>query len=218
MSRFDLGGPLSRPPYNVVIPSVIEMTGRGERWMDIYSRLLRDRIIFIGTPIDDTVANLVVAQLLLLQSEDPERDIWLYINCPGGSIYDGMAIYDAMQMVKPDVATVCVGKAASFGTVLLAGGAKGKRYALPHATIHIHQPWTPQTGGGQASDIEIHAREILRLRSALHDILAKHTGQPLERIVRDTDRDFYMTAEQAKEYGIIDEILVRSDTAVATTG
>jgi ATP-dependent Clp protease protease subunit len=218
MSRFDLGGPLSRPPYNVVIPSVIEMTGRGERWMDIYSRLLRDRIIFIGTPIDDTVANLVVAQLLLLQSEDPERDIWLYINCPGGSIYDGMAIYDAMQMVKPDVATVCVGKAASFGTVLLAGGAKGKRYALPHATIHIHQPWTPQGAGGQASDIEIHAREILRLRSALHDILAKHTGQPLERIVRDTDRDFYMTAEQAKEYGIIDEILVRSDTAVATTG
>jgi ATP-dependent Clp protease protease subunit len=212
-----MGGPLSRRPYNIVIPSVIEMTGRGERWMDIYSRLLRDRIIFIGTPIDDTVANLVVAQLLLLQSEDPERDIWLYINCPGGSIYDGMAIYDAMQMVKPDVATVCVGKAASFGTVLLAGGTKGKRYALPHATIHIHQPWTPAGAGGQASDIEIHAREILRLRSALHDILAKHTGQPLERIVRDTDRDFYMTAEQAKEYGIIDEILVRSDTPVAAT-
>jgi ATP-dependent Clp protease protease subunit len=186
--------------------------------MDIYSRLLRDRIIFLGTGIDDQIANLVVAQMLLLQSEDPDREIWVYLNCPGGSIYAGMAIYDTMQMLKPEIATVCLGWCASFGTVLLAGGAKGKRFALPHSTIHMHQPWTPQGTAGQATDIEIHAREIMRQRAALNDILAMHTGQPLERIERDTDRDFFMTAEAAKEYGIVDEILVRAESAVGAAG
>jgi ATP-dependent Clp protease protease subunit len=203
------------PNFKSVIPMVIESSGRGERAYDIYSLLLKERIIFLGTPIDDNVANLVVAQLLLLQSEDPDRDIWLYINSPGGAVHAGMAIYDAMQMVKPDIATVCVGLAASFGTVLLAGGTKGKRYALPHSTVLIHQPVVPGGLSGQVSDIEIHAREFLRIRSVLNDILALHTGQPLERIVRDTDRDFFMTAEQAKEYGIVDEILVREPVAVA---
>jgi len=184
---------------------VIETTGRGERGYDIFSLLLKERIIFLGTPIDDTVANLVVAQILFLEHEDPEKDIFLYINCPGGVITSGLAIYDTMQWVRPDVCTICVGLAASMGTILLAGGAPGKRYALPSSTVHIHQPM----GGvsGQAIDMEIQAREIMRLRKLLNDILVKHTGQPEERIAQDTDRNFYMTAEQAREYGIIDEIL-----------
>jgi ATP-dependent Clp protease protease subunit len=194
-----------------LIPYVIETTPRGERGMDIYSRLLRERIIFIGTPIDDQIANLVVAQLLLLRSEDPDKDIQIYINTPGGAIHAGMAIYDTMQYImntgKCRINTVCYGLAASFGAVLLAGGTKGMRQALPNATILIHQPWQQSTGARQASDIEIEAREILRIRSRLNEILSRHTGQPLERIQRDTDRDFYMTAEQAVEYGIIDEVI-----------
>jgi len=191
--------------YNL-IPMVIESTSRGERAFDIYSRLLKERIIFLGTPIDDQVANLVVAQLLFLEHEDPERDIYLYINCPGGVITAGLAIYDTMQWVRPDISTICIGLAASMGTVLLAGGTPGKRYALPNSTIHIHQPMGGVTG--QAIDMEIQAREIMRLRNLLNRILVKHTGQPEERIAQDTDRNFYMTAEQAREYGIIDEILV----------
>ncbi len=188
-----------------VIPMVIETTSRGERGFDIFSRLLKERIIFLGTPIDDQVANLVVAQLLYLEHEDPEKDIYLYINCPGGVITAGLAIYDTMQWVRPDVSTICIGLAASMGTILLAGGAPGKRYALPYSTIHIHQPMGGVTG--QAIDMEIQAREIMRLRRLLNQILVKHTGQPEERIAQDTDRNFYMTAEQAREYGIIDEIL-----------
>lgn len=198
-----------------LIPYVIETTPRGERGMDIYSRLLRERIMFIGSAIDDNVANSVVAQLLLLKSEDPDKDIQLYINSPGGGVHAGMAIYDTMQYItstgKCRIATYCYGLAASFGAVLLAGGSKGYRFALPNATILIHQPWAPQTRGGTASDIEIEAREILRIRSRLNDILAKHTGQPLERIQRDTDRDFYMTAEQAVEYGIIDTVITETN-------
>ena len=192
-------------PSDLVIPSVIETTPRGERGSDIYSRLLRERIVFIGTPIDDTVANLVVAQLLYLQAEDPNKDISIYINSPGGSIYAGLAIYDTMQFIKPDVSTVCMGMAMSMGAVLLAAGAKGKRYALPNSTVLIHQP----LGGaeGQATDIEITAREILRLRQSLYEILVKHTGQTMERIKLDSDRNFYMTAQTAVEYGIVDDIL-----------
>jgi len=194
-----------------LIPYVIETTPRGERGMDIYSRLLRERILFIGTPIDDQIANLVVAQLLLLRSEDPDKDIQMYINSPGGSIHSGLAIYDTMQYIQASgkcrINTYCYGLAASFGAVLLAGGTKGFRFALPNATILIHQPWSQQSGARQASDIEIEAREILRVRARLNEILAKHAGQPLERIQRDTDRDFYMTAEQAKEYGIIDAVI-----------
>jgi len=194
-----------------LIPYVIETTPRGERGMDIYSRLLRERILFIGTPIDDQIANIVVAQLLLLRSEDPDKDIHMYINSPGGAIHAGLAIYDTMQFVtssgKCRIITYCYGLAASFGAVLLCGGSKGERYALPNSTILIHQPWSQQSGARQASDIEIEAREILRVRARLNEILAKHTGQPLERIQRDTDRDFYMTAEQAKEYGIIDAVI-----------
>jgi ATP-dependent Clp protease protease subunit len=194
-----------------LIPYVIETTPRGERGMDIYSRLLRDRIVFVGTPIDENIANLAVAQLLLLKSEDPDKDINMYINSPGGSIYAGLAIYDTMQYVmatgKCKISTICYGMAMSFGTVLLAGGSKGMRYALPNSTIHLHQPWQQGGRGGQASDIEIEAREILRLRSRLNDILAKHSGQPLERIQRDTDRDFFMTADQAVEYGLIDGVI-----------
>ena len=195
-------------PQNVLVPNVIESTPRGERGMDIYSRLLKERIIFIGTPIDDTIANLVVAQLLFLQSEDANKDISIYINSPGGSIYAGLAIYDTMQYIKPDVSTFCMGMAMSMGAVLLAGGAKGKRYALPNSTILIHQP----LGGaeGQATDIEITAKEIVRLRTALYDILVKHTGQTMERIKLDSDRNFYMTADTGKEYGIIDDILLPS--------
>lgn len=190
-----------------LVPMVVEQTNRGERAYDIYSRLLKDRIVFLGSPIDDTVANLIIAQLLFLESEDPEKDIHMYINTPGGSIDAGLAIYDTMQYIKPDVSTICVGLAASMGAVLLSAGARGKRFALPNSRIMIHQP----LGGtkGQAVDIEIHAKEILRLRERLNQILANNTGRPLEQIARDTDRDFFMTSEQAKEYGLIDDILVK---------
>jgi ATP-dependent Clp protease protease subunit len=194
-----------QPPSNYLVPVVVEQTNRGERSFDIYSRLLNERIIFLGTPIDDTVANLVMAQLLHLESEDPEKDIQLYINSPGGSVTALLAIYDTMQYVKPDVATTCMGQAASAAAVLLAAGAPGKRLGLPHSRILIHQP----SGGaeGQSVDIEIQAREIIRMRRMLDEILATHTGQDVEKIARDTDRDFIMTASQAKEYGIIDEII-----------
>jgi ATP-dependent Clp protease protease subunit len=192
-----------------LIPVVIESTGRGERAFDIYSRLLKERIIFLGMPIDDQVANLVVAQLLFLEHEDPEKDIFVYINSPGGVITAGLAIYDTMQFVRPDVSTICIGLAASMGTILLAGGTAGKRYALPHSTVHIHQPMGGVTG--QAIDMEIQAREIMRLRDLLNKILVKHTGQSEDQIRQDTDRNFYMTAEQAAEYGIIDEILIPKD-------
>jgi ATP-dependent Clp protease protease subunit len=191
-----------------LIPMVVEQTNRGERAYDIYSRLLKDSIIVIGTPIDDGVANLVIAQMLFLEAEDPERDILLYINCPGGSITAGLAIYDTMQFIKPDVQTYCIGQAASMAAVLLCAGAKGKRFSLPNSRILIHQPWMSGLGG-QASDIDIHAREILRMRERLNEILANHTGQPLSRIKEDTDRDYIMGAGQAKEYGIIDDVLTR---------
>jgi ATP-dependent Clp protease protease subunit len=189
-----------------LIPMVVEQTGRGERAYDIYSRLLKDRIIFIGSPIDDLVANLVVAQLLFLEADDPDKDINLYVNSPGGAVTAGLAIYDAMQFIKPDVSTICVGQAASMGAVLLAAGAHGKRYSLPHSRILIHQPM----GGfqGQATDIDIQAREILRMKEELNRILHKHTGQALEQIQQDTDRDYFMGPEQAKEYGLVDEIIL----------
>lgn len=189
-----------------VIPMVVENTGRGERAYDIFSLLLKNRIVFLGTPIDDHVSNLVVAQLLFLDNEDPDKEIRLYVNCPGGSITAGLAIYDTMQFVRAPVATTCVGLAASMGTVLLAAGQKGHRYALPNSTIHIHQPW----GGaqGQAVDIEIEARRIMRERERLNQILAQRTGQPLERIIHDTDRNYYMDAPEAVTYGLIDEVLV----------
>ncbi|MFH0871497.1 MAG: ATP-dependent Clp endopeptidase proteolytic subunit ClpP [bacterium] len=188
-----------------LVPIVVEQTARGERAYDIFSRLLKDRIIFIGTPIDDIDANLVIAQLLFLEAEDPDKDISLYINCPGGSVTAGLAIYDTIQFVKPAVCTICMGQAASMGALLLAAGTKGKRSALPHARIMIHQP----LGGvqGQATDIDIQAREILRMRAEINKILAKHTHQPLDKIERETDRDFFMSAEQAKEYGIIDDVI-----------
>lgn len=188
-----------------LIPMVVEQTGRGERAYDIYSRLLKERIIFLGTAIDDNVANLVIAQMLFLESEDPDKEIHLYINSPGGIVSAGLAIYDTMQYVRPVVATTCMGQAASMGALLLAAGARGKRFALPHSRILIHQP----LGGaqGQATDIDIQAKEILRLREELNLILARHTGQPVEKISRDTDRDFFMTGEQAKEYGIIDLVI-----------
>jgi ATP-dependent Clp protease protease subunit len=191
--------------FSSVIPMVIESSGRGERAYDIYSLLLKERIVFLGTPIDDQVANLVVAELLFLSREDPERDIEMYINSPGGQIYAGFAIYDTMQMIPNKISTVAVGVTASFGTVLLAAGTKGHRYALPHATIHIHQP----LGGaqGQASDIEIQAREILRLKARLNSIMSENTGKPLEVIEHDTERDFYLDADQAVEYGIVDQVL-----------
>ena len=192
--------------YNGLIPMVIETSGRGERAYDIYSLLLKERIIFLGTPINDQVANLIVAQLLFLDREDPERQIQLYINCPGVMIYAGLAIYDTIRQIRPPVMTVAVGLTASFGTVLLAAGTRGRRYALPNATIHMHQPWS-SGGGGQATDIEIQAREILRQRDLLNQILSDRTGQPLSRIEEDTDRDFYMTAQQALDYGLIDGIL-----------
>ena len=187
---------------------VVEQTTRGERAYDIYSRLLRDNIIFLGTPIDDQVSNLVVAQLLFLSSEDPDKDVQLYINSPGGSITAGLAIYDTMQFIKPDVATYCIGQAASIAAVLLSAGTKGKRYSLPNSRILIHQPWLSGLAG-QATDIDIHAKEILRMRERLNEILAHHSGQPLSRIQEDTDRDYIMGAGQAKEYGIIDDILSR---------
>ncbi len=190
-----------------LIPMVVEQTGRGERAYDIYSRLLKDRIVFLGTPIDDNIANLIIAQLLFLQAEDPEKDIFIYVNSPGGSVSAGMAIYDTMQFIKPDVNTTCVGMAASMGAVLLAGGAKGKRAALKNSKIMIHQPW----GGfqGAASDIEIHAKEIVKTKEQLNKLLAKHTGQTYEKLVTDTDRDRFMTADEAKEYGLVDEVFER---------
>jgi ATP-dependent Clp protease protease subunit len=198
-----------------LVPMVVEQTARGERAYDIYSRLLKDRVVFIVGGIDDHVANLVVAQLLFLESENPDKDVHLYINSPGGIVTAGMSIYDTMQFIKPDVSTICVGQAASMGSLLLAGGAKGKRYALPHSRIMIHQP----SGGfqGQASDIDIHAREVLKLRAKLNDVLAKHTGQTVERIERDSDRDNFMDAGQAVEYGLIDTVLEkRADPAAKT--
>ncbi len=190
-----------------IIPNVVETTARGTTAQDLFSRLLKERIIFIGTPIDDMVANSVVGQLLYLQSEDATKDVNMYVNSPGGVIYSGLAIYDTMQMIRPDVSTVCVGMAMSMGAVILAAGTKGKRFALPNSTILIHQP----LGGaeGQAADIEITAREIIRLRQSLLDILAKHTGQPVERIMQDADRNYYLTASQAVEYGLIDEVLAK---------
>jgi ATP-dependent Clp protease protease subunit len=189
-----------------LIPIVIEQTGRGERAYDIYSRLLRDRIIIIGSPISDDIANLIVAQLLFLESEDPEKDIYMYVNSPGGSVTAGLAIYDTMQYIKPEVSTLCVGQAASMAAWLLAAGTKGKRFALPHARIMLHQP----LGGvqGQATDIDIQAREIIRLREQMNNILVKHTGQSLKKIEKDTDRDLFLTGKQALEYGLVDEVIV----------
>jgi ATP-dependent Clp protease protease subunit len=194
--------------HMALVPMVVEQTSRGERAYDIYSRLLRDNIIFLGTPVDDTIANLVIAQLLFLEAEDPEKDISLYINSPGGSITAGMAIYDTMQFIRPDVVTICIGQAASMGALLLCAGAPGKRYALPGARILIHQP---SMGGlsGQATDIDIHAREILRMREITNQLLAKHTGQKLDKVEKDVERDFIMNAQQSKEYGIIDEIIYK---------
>ncbi|HJR93587.1 MAG TPA: ATP-dependent Clp protease proteolytic subunit [Acidimicrobiia bacterium] len=200
---------------NYVVPTVFEQTSRGERYFDIYSRLLKDRIIFLGTPIDDTVANLIMAQLLHLESDDPDKDVFLYINSPGGSITSLFAIYDTMQYIRPDVNTVCMGMAASAAAVLLAGGAHGKRFALPHARVMLHQPH----GGaqGQASDIEIQAKLIVQMREQLNEILAEHTNQPLEKISLDTERDYWMLADQAKDYGVVDAILTRQElTAVAS--
>src|SRR3954467_9231615 len=194
------------PRMSPLIPMVIEQTSSGERSFDIYSRLLNERIIFLGTQVDDQIANLIIAQLLHLESEDPDKDISIYINSPGGSVYAGLAIYDTMQFIKPDVQTICVGIAMSMGALLLSGGAKAKRLALPNAKILIHQVW----GGfqGQASDIEIHARETIALKRRLEEIMAVHTGQDLEKISRDMDRDYFMTAEEAKEYGVIDNVIV----------
>jgi len=192
--------------FNQLVPYVIEQTGRGERGMDIYSRLLRERIIFIGMPIDDHVASLTIAQLIFLEAEDSQKDINLYVNSPGGSVTAGMAIYDTMRYIKPDVATICVGMAASMGAILLAGGAQGKRSALPHSKIMIHQPWI---GGlqGQTTDIEIHAKEMLKTRDSLYKILAHHTGKTVEQITNDCDRDYFLTSEEAKEYKLIDNVL-----------
>lgn len=188
-----------------IVPIVIEQTGRTERVYDIYSRLLKDRIIFLGTAIDDHIANVVIAQMLFLQTEDPEKDIHIYVNSPGGSVTAGLAIYDTMQYVKPDIATYCIGQAASMGALLLAAGTKGKRFVLPNSRVMIHQP----IGGfyGQATDVEIHAREILKMKESLNGILAKHTGQPLEKIQVDTERDYFMAAEDAKTYGLVDEVI-----------
>jgi ATP-dependent Clp protease, protease subunit len=195
-----------------MIPTVIEQSGRGERAFDIYSRLLRERIVFLGSAIDSDVANLIVAQLLFLEAEDPEKDIYLYVNSPGGSVYAGMGIYDTIKQIRPDVSTICVGFAASMGAFLLSAGTKGKRMSLPHARIMIHQP----LGGasGQATDIEIQAKEILYIKGHLNDLLADHTGQPLSRIQEDTDRDFYMSAAEATDYGLIDQVITRRPSAI----
>lgn len=195
-----------RERLQTLVPMVVEQTGRGERAYDIYSRLLKDRIVFVGSAIDDVISNLVIAQMLYMQMEDPDKDINVYINTPGGTVTAGLAIYDTIQFVKPDVCTYCVGQATSMGALLLAAGTKGKRYALPNARIMIHQPW----GGvqGAASDISIQAKEILRLRDNINEILVKHTGQPLDKVQKDTDRDFFMSADEAKAYGIIDEVIV----------
>ena len=192
---------------NYLVPTVVESSARGERAYDLYSRLLRERIVFLGTPVDDTVANLICAQMLFLESEDPDKDIHLYINSPGGDITGLLAIYDTMKYIKPDVSTFCFGQAASAAAVLLGAGAKGKRYALPHARVLLHQPWGGV--GGQASDIEIQAREILRMRDLLNGMLAEDTGQDVARIVKDTDRDYVMTSEEAVAYGLIDEVITR---------
>jgi ATP-dependent Clp protease protease subunit len=199
-----------------LIPMVVEQSSRGERAYDIYSRLLKDRIVFLGTAINDDVANLVIAQLLFLEAEDPEKEINFYINSPGGLVTAGMAVYDTMQYIKCPVATLCMGQAASMGALLLAAGSPGKRFALPHARILIHQP----LGGfqGQATDVDIQAREILRLREELNEIMAQHTGQPIERINRDTERDFYMSGEQAKEYGLIDDVIVKREVGKVVAG
>ncbi len=193
--------------YNQLVPIVVEQTGRGERAFDIFSRLLKERIVFLGTPIDDTIASLTIAQLLFLESEDPDKDIHLYINSPGGSVSAGLAIYDTMQYIRPDVSTICIGMAASMAAVLLAGGMKGKRAALPNARVMIHQPW----GGvqGTASDISIQAEEILKTKKRINEILAQHTGRTLEQIEKDTDRDYYLAAAEAKEYGLIDNIFAK---------
>jgi ATP-dependent Clp protease protease subunit len=201
-----MNSPLLAPVRNYLVPTVVEQTNRGERAYDLYSRLLKENIIFLGTPIDDTIANLVSAQLLHLESENPDRDINIYINSPGGDITALFAIYDTMQYIRNDIATICFGQAASAAAVLLAAGTKGKRLALPHARVLLHQPYA-QTGYAQASDIEIAAKEILRMRDLLEQILADHTGQPIERIHKDTDRDFVMSAEDAKTYGIIDQVI-----------
>jgi ATP-dependent Clp protease, protease subunit len=200
----------------MLVPIVIEQTNRGERAYDIYSRLLKDRIIFLGAPIDDVFANLIIAQLLFLEAEDPEKDINLYINSPGGSVTAGMGIYDTMQYVKPPINTICLGQAASMGALLLAAGTKGKRFALPNARVMIHQPM----GGyqGQATEIDIHAREILKIRERLNEILVKHTGQPLEKIAQDTERDYFLSADEAKRYGLIDEVISRPPKAMKEAG
>lgn len=192
-----------------MVPMVIEQSGKGERAYDIYSRLLKDRIVFIGTPIDDTIANLIIAQILFLQMEDPAKDINIYINSPGGSVTAGLAIYDTMQFVKCNVATYCVGQAASMGAVLLTAGTKGKRFSLPHSRVMIHQPW----GGAQgtASDIHIQATEILKMKKQLNEIIGKHTGQPIDKIEHDTDRDYFMSADEAKNYGIVDQVITSQD-------
>jgi ATP-dependent Clp protease protease subunit len=198
---------------NHVVPMVIEQTSRGERAFDIYSRLLNERIIFLGTPISDDIANLIIAQLLHLESEDPDKDISIYVNSPGGDVYAGLAIYDTIQFIKPDVATICVGIAMSMGALLLAGGTKGKRMALPNSKILIHQVWSPGGGQGQAADIEIRAREIINLKRRLEEILAEHSGQEIEKIQKDTDRDFFMSSQEAQEYGLIDRVLVHRAAA-----
>jgi ATP-dependent Clp protease, protease subunit len=200
-----------QPAFNYLVPTVVEQTNRGERAFDLYSRLLKEHIIFLGTPIDDTIANLVCAQLLHLESENPDKDINIYINSPGGDITALFAIYDTIQYVKPDITTICFGQAASAAAVLLACGTPGKRLALPHSRVLLHQPWGQ--GGGQATDIEIQAREIMRMRDLLDQIIARHTGQSVERISKDTDRDFVLSAEQAKEYGIIDEVISARELA-----
>lgn len=192
--------------YNQLVPYVIEQTGRGERGMDIYSRLLRERIIFLGTAVDDHVASLTIAQLIFLEAEDSEKDIHMYINSPGGSVTAGLAIYDTMKFIKPDVATICVGMAASMGAILLAGGAAGKRSSLPHSKIMIHQPWT-QGIGGQVTDVEIHAKEMIKTRDTLYKILADHTSKSIDQIAKDCDRDYFLTSEEAKNYNLIDNII-----------
>ncbi len=203
-------------PESYLVPTVVEQTSRGERAFDIYSRLLKDRIIFLGTPIDDTVANLIMAQLLHLESEDPDKDVFIYINSPGGSITSLFAIYDTMQYIKPDVNTVCMGMAASAAAVILAGGAEGKRFGLPHARVMLHQP----SGGaqGQATDIEIQARLIMQMREQINRILAQHTGQTYEKVAIDTERDFWMTSDEAKDYGLVDAILTRRELAAVAAG
>lgn len=194
----------------VLIPMVVEQTSRGERAYDIYSRLLKDNVIFLGQPIDDNVSNLLIAQLLFLEAENPEKDISIYINSPGGSITAGLAIYDTMQYVKPDIATICIGQAASMAAVLLAAGAKGKRYCLPNSRVLIHQPLMHGLGG-QATEIEIHAKDIIQMKARLNQILAHHTGQPIERIDKDTDRDYILQAPQAQEYGLVDQVISKRD-------